>query len=432
MLLALDDTDGLGGGCTTHSALALLEHLGARHHLVLRDHPRLVRLNPNVPHKTRGNGAVVLDLGSAHGPAENIGAWNGRPLQVFRAAKEVGPNHQLLEAAWAFVSKVAQKESQPGIVLAARALPHELYRTAVTTRFDAHEARHEAGHLGLPHRFHGTGRSLAGCLGALAWPGDAATFEWLAYREADRCGTTRAVHAAPLLDLDASRATFHTSDGDRLLCVPHGPDPVLVGLRLRDPRDADRVRDALLAAAGETLEGHCLWRTNHASGDHVLPVSRAAEAPPWCTIALGASVAGDASSGPGGHVAVVLRDGGGDAFTAMAFEPTGALCGAVRQLVTGDVVHVTGAWDAGTLRLEKLRVDHLVPVHDKVANPACPSCGKRMKSSGAGEPFRCRDCGTQAPREAATYAPRERMVTLGWHEADAGARRHLHRPVAWS
>ncbi|MCD6323729.1 MAG: hypothetical protein J7L55_01300, partial [Desulfurococcales archaeon] len=59
--VGLDDIDATIGGCTTHLAYLIVKH-------ILRefpdtsfiDYPNLVRLNPSIPFKTRGNGAVAL------------------------------------------------------------------------------------------------------------------------------------------------------------------------------------------------------------------------------------------------------------------------------------------------------------------------------------------------------------------------------------
>ncbi|MCW3993406.1 MAG: DUF1743 domain-containing protein, partial [Candidatus Bathyarchaeota archaeon] len=61
MHIGLDDTDSPRKGCTTYVAALLVEklrRLGAE----FIDYPNLVRLNPNVPWKTRGNGALCLRM----------------------------------------------------------------------------------------------------------------------------------------------------------------------------------------------------------------------------------------------------------------------------------------------------------------------------------------------------------------------------------
>src|SRR6185295_4144709 len=59
--VAFDDTDSRAGRCTTHLAFKVTEHL-KRAGEKLVDYPLLIRLNPNIPWKTRGNGAVCLRL----------------------------------------------------------------------------------------------------------------------------------------------------------------------------------------------------------------------------------------------------------------------------------------------------------------------------------------------------------------------------------
>ncbi|MEM4520751.1 MAG: DUF1743 domain-containing protein, partial [Candidatus Bathyarchaeia archaeon] len=57
--IGFDDTDSPRMGCTTYVAALIIEKLtemGIR----FIDYPNLIRLNPNVPWKTRGNGALCL------------------------------------------------------------------------------------------------------------------------------------------------------------------------------------------------------------------------------------------------------------------------------------------------------------------------------------------------------------------------------------
>ena len=59
--IGIDDTDSKTGGCTTYIAARLVEKLcklGAQ----FIDYPDIIRLNPNIPYKTRGNAAVALRL----------------------------------------------------------------------------------------------------------------------------------------------------------------------------------------------------------------------------------------------------------------------------------------------------------------------------------------------------------------------------------
>lgn len=396
--------------------------------------PRLVRLNPNVPWKTRGNAAVVLPLGLPQGPATRVGELRGNEIRAFPDGTLAVPTLELIDRVWNVIRATAQPDAQPSVAWFAEPPPALSYWQAVRGRVEPDEARRALDSLGTPYRTT-TGRSLIGCLAAAAWPGPASSYEFIAYREPTRWGTERQVGTAPLLGLDASGATFHTIDPDedgRLVCVPHGPDPVLIGLRGRDP-------DTLLQASVRTLplalqepvDGWLLWATNQASGNHVAPVATAADAPEWGTVDLPVTVAAMPENHHGGHVHVAVRDAAGQALTAIAFEPTKGLRDIVRALRPGDGLRMVGALADGALRLEKLRVNALAEHLVKQENPKCPACARSMKSAGVGQGYRCRVCKTKAPPEAAGWAPAPRSIALGWHEVPIMARRHLHRPVVW-
>ena len=61
MHIGLDDTDSSRGGCTTYITSLIVEKL-ERLGCTFVDYPLLIRLNPNVPWKTRGNGALCLRI----------------------------------------------------------------------------------------------------------------------------------------------------------------------------------------------------------------------------------------------------------------------------------------------------------------------------------------------------------------------------------
>src|SRR5512139_898757 len=58
--IGIDDTDSVKGGCTTYIAAILVEKLQKVGYF--SDYPNLIRLNPNVPWKTRGNAALSLRI----------------------------------------------------------------------------------------------------------------------------------------------------------------------------------------------------------------------------------------------------------------------------------------------------------------------------------------------------------------------------------
>ena len=59
--VGMDDTDSASGMCTTYICSVIMDRLKACGFRV-DGPPRLIRLNPFAPHKTRGNGAVSFKL----------------------------------------------------------------------------------------------------------------------------------------------------------------------------------------------------------------------------------------------------------------------------------------------------------------------------------------------------------------------------------
>ena len=76
MYLSVDDTDSTEGLCTTFLATEIIKSVD----LDLIGYPRLVRLNPAVPWKTRGNGSLSLKFGYGTGKKTKIGRIGNRDI----------------------------------------------------------------------------------------------------------------------------------------------------------------------------------------------------------------------------------------------------------------------------------------------------------------------------------------------------------------
>ncbi len=106
MHIGLDDTDSTKGGCTTYLAALLIEKL-EKFHVKFTDYPALIRLNPNVPWKTRGNGALCIRFNYDPAFEEQI--------------KEIAT------ALWEENSAIQEKGTDPGIVFfVSQEIPEEL------------------------------------------------------------------------------------------------------------------------------------------------------------------------------------------------------------------------------------------------------------------------------------------------------------------
>lgn len=435
MLLGVDDTDSLEGGCTTHVAVQVALRLKEERGLVLLGPARLVRLNPCNPWKTRGNAALALHLGAPGGTPVKVGEWGGEAIEAFPEGTDVPPGNEVLETAWEVVRDLAWREdgrTNPGLVLSDGPAPEHLYDLALHTLVDMDVLRGRLEERGTPHRAEGTGRGLVGAAAALAWPMERTTWELLAYRPEGRWGTRREVDPASVAAMDRLHpSTFDSIDPSTgvLKMVPSSPCPVLFGIRGTDPEELPR---ALGEVDSEPWEGWMTFVTNQATDDHLVPKAMA-EVAPHESVAVGGRVASAPRTIPGGHVLFDLEEGGARMAVA-AYEPTKGFRGVVRRLAPGDRLLACGSVrdEPRTLNLEKFKVMGLGPpsIREKVGNPRCPECGKSMKSVGKGAGYRCNRCGTKATEEEAEHEERPRELGTGWYEVPMAARRHLARPLA--
>jgi len=217
-------------------------------------------------------------------------------------------------------------------------------------------------------------------------------------------------------------STFNNYDYDcnRVVIAPHSPCPVLFGIRGDDPT---LLPAAMRAVRGELPASWLVFETNQGTDDHVLPSARLE---PRTTVGVERCVSGMPRSIRGGHVIVDMSG-----LPAAAYEPSKGFRNTIRALRPGDRVRVVGSirdWPR-TLNIEKLLVLALADDVRKEANPLCPTCGKRAKSTGKMGAFRCARCRRLFPRSLAVVENVSRLLSPGWYEPPVGSRRHLSKPL---
>ena len=94
MYIAVDDTDSIRGNCTTFLATEIIRELSSDFDLI--GNPRLVRLNPAVPWKTRGNGSLILRFGKGAGERHLIGKIDGKDLYCYEESVDVPYERQAI------------------------------------------------------------------------------------------------------------------------------------------------------------------------------------------------------------------------------------------------------------------------------------------------------------------------------------------------
>jgi tRNA(Ile2)-agmatinylcytidine synthase len=427
--LGIDDTDSPEGGCTTWVLTELLA-LAREEDVDLIGEPRLVRLNPNIPWRTRGNAALAARFGRGRGPRRRLGEVSGRPIWSFAEGGALSSVREsiFVDRAWDRVresSRLGEPRTDPALVAVRHRLPAHLYARAVREVVPIEDARRYLESVGAVVHAEGDGRGVVGASAAITWPGRRVTWELIAYRPISREGARRRVDAASVRAAARSHPRLflcHDPRTRRLLVTPHTPCPILFGLRATDPESPMRARAEVIS---EPVDRWVLFRTNQGTGDH-LRSRRAREVEPFGAGRVSGRVLEAPRSLKGGHVQLRIQDPVGDVLETIAFEPTKTLPHIASGLAPGDRVVVWGSRDAGaTLKMEGIRVLSLAPRWSPPTSPSCPDCLRATRSLGRLRGFRCPQCRRRFPPEAAVRTRRPATVKRGDYHPTPSARRHL-------
>ncbi len=419
--IGIDDTDSNElGMCTTYIGAVLDERLRALG-FASAGEPRLVRLNPANPTKTRGNGAVHLRY--------HVRGREELPM-ILKEAEDVV----------ARLAALGDPKADPGIVaIQSDGRPPEalsgFYWSALRGIVSIGQALDLIVRLGGVASWFKEGRGVIGALAAIGAPEEETRmYELLAYRPPIPLKGPRAVdeESVRLADLETWPLTYDNYDWYYMeaLVAPHGPDPVLLGIRGPDRSSLFRAYD--LIRVEDRVERVALYRTNHGSGSHVVDVGGVRDLRPYTTVRLEGRVSARPWVGPGSHAFFELEDAYGDRIRVAAYEPTKHFRRIVLSLEPGDRVRVVGSYrprppEPPTINLESMEVLDLVSVYRRAA-PTCPRCGHRMESAGLGKGYRCPACGYADAGLEPTRVRVPRRLVRGQFTPPPRAHRHLTRP----
>ncbi len=419
MHIGVDDTDSPRKGCTTYVASLLVERL-QRPMVKFIDYPNLVRLNPNVPWKTRGNGALCLRILHDEDYREEI-----EETVISTVEKNADLQHE---------------GTNPGIVFfRGQTIPKEVRdfsRNAITGIAEFDQA------LELVEKFKAEAigfKKGRGIIGGLAAVGENLTedytFEILAYRIPENRGSKRRVKEASIFEMDKNTApyTFNNVDAatGKVIITPGGPDPVLLGIR---GESAEIVKEAYeMIQPLEPVERWVIFRTNQGTDAHLSQVKELREIEPYKPVITQGTVTRDPRIIPKRHVIFSIEDGSAKVDCA-AYEPTGFLRKAARKLLSGDLVKVYGGVRAPsqnlptTINLEKIEILNVRP-RIVYHNPPCPKCGKSLKSMGKRQGLRCKRCGSTYAALGKVETEVKRRITEGLYVTSPRSQRHLTKPI---
>ena len=414
MWIGIDDTDSTTGGCTTYIAQILIQQL-SKNGYTLTGYPQLVRLNPNIPWKTRGNGAVALHIQTTTTSSNNTTTHYDKIQEIIENIIE---NHAHLD----------DPKTNPGYVITPTKLDPHIYEKAVHTILTPQQIIQYLNTKNIPFKGYKNNRGLIGATAALAWPANHdKTYELITYRHKKRWGTPREIDITSVQHMDKTiPSTFDNYDyhnhHNRL--TPNSPCPLLYGIRGDNPNDLQKAKQLITS---EPIESWLLFETNQGTDNHVQQ-KNITQVQPYDSVQIKGMVHTKPTTITGGHVIFTLQDHTGTIDCA-TYEPTKEFRKTILQLEPQDQIDVYGGVRQSplTVNLEKIQIQKLIKIIEKKENPLCPQCGKHMKSHGKNQGYKCIKCKTKSntPR----LQEKQRILKTGFYEVPVCARRHLSKPL---
>jgi len=410
--IGFDDTDSPKGMCTTFLAYKIVDYLKKQDSEFL-DFPKLIRFNPNIPWKTRGNGAVSL----------TIKTKNSKKI------KNKIKN---------FLSKYSDTKNgaNPGLVFYEHeSIPPsftEFSELALWQLINRNQAKKFAYKNNLEIFYIGNGQGLVGAIGAIGYQFNDHTLELLSYRRPSKFGKKRELssHSVKTMQNKTFPYTFNSFDNkqSKVLIMPHGPDPVFYGVR------GEKV-DSLLQATKilkteEKLAGHMIFKSNQGTNDHLKNQFSKSTMKVYASGKTIGIVWTNPKIEKGGHVffSILCND---DEVHCAVYKQTGITSIAL-GLLKGDKICVGGGMRKSSKthpRILNLEFIEIIDLKRNIvkSNPVCKICNKSMKSKGQEQGYQCAKCGKTSQNKTNFEIPRKIQKQL--YLPEVSAHRHLSRPL---
>jgi tRNA(Ile2)-agmatinylcytidine synthase len=429
MYIGIDDTDSVKGMCTTYLSSELIKEL---EEFDIIKYPRLVRLNPNVPWKTRGNGAICIRIGKGAGKRHQIAEIGSKCFYGYEREKCVDNDLGRAEKEDVFerVLKIVEKNSKfdddntnPGAVLMDERPSSKLYWQGVRSVIDLKDVKKILELKKAIYKGYKNGRGIIGATAAIAWCPKDRTYEVITYRHYSKWGTPRTIDESSVIVVDKKFThTFNNYDYEnrRVIIAPHSPCPVLFGIR----GDTPQLIEPMKTIKSEKVDRWVIFETNQGTDDH-LEMMRIENLKPYKSAIVSGNVASKPKTILGGHV--IFKLVGSASTDCAAYEPTKNFRSLIKELVPGDKVTVYGSVRKYpfTLNIEKIKINKLADIYKKLI-PIC-KCGHRMESIGRNKGYRCRKCNTKTTE--LHYEKIVRRIKECFYEVPVCARRHLSKPL---
>ena len=410
--IGFDDTDSPKGMCTTYLAYRLIKSL-KKEHVDFLDFPNLIRFNPNIPWKTRGNGAVAIKISTK------------KPEKIKKMVKQL-------------VSKYADTKNgaNPGLVFFEQEkIPKHFSQfstKALWKLIKRNDAKSFIKKNNIESFYLGNGQGLVGAIGAISYQFSDNTFELLSYRNKSKFGLKRNIDKKLVKEMQERTFphTFNSYDNEKekILISPNGPDPVFFGVRGENPSILITAAESIKPQ--EKLDGYLIFKSNQGTGDHLKNKIDVDSFEPYTS----GTIEGTIESPPivlrGGHVFFSINSKE-KKINCCVYKPT-RITHVAKNLIKGDRILIGGGVRRASKNFDRIfNIEFLRPLHLEehltFRNPFCKSCNKRMKSKGVNQGFQCNKCGKKSKNKIGSTIPRS--ISKKMYIPSVSAHRHLTKPI---
>ena len=410
--IGIDDTDSPKGMCTTFLAYKIINRL-KKENVDFLDFPNLVRFNPNIPWKTRGNGAVGFKISTSN------------PKKIKNLVKK-------------FVEQYSDVKNgaNPGLVFCQdENIPDEFLKLssdAMWKLIHRNEAKKILSKYNLDFFYLGNGQGLVGATGVIGYNFEDETYELLSYRKSSQFGKKRFLDKSKVKEMQEKTYpnTFNSFDSkkNKVLLMPHGPDPVFYGVRGEDSKTL--ISASKMLQPKEKLDGYMIFKSNQGTGDHLKNEIDVNDFLPYTSGKLEGIVNSKPTVTKGGHVffSIIVKN---IKIHCAVYKPT-QITEIAKELIIGDILKVGGGIRKATktyprtLNLEFIEILKLEKKY-KLVNPFCQKCKKHMKSKGKNQGFQCVRCKNTSTHKNCQFITRSVKEQI--YIPDVSAHRHLTKPI---
>ena len=409
--IGIDDTDSPKGMCTTFLAYKIVKFL-EKNKVQFVDYPYLIRFNPNIPWKTRGNGAVRLSIKT------------NNPKKIKNKITK-------------FVDDYSETKNgaNPGLVFYENEIVtpsfHKFSELALWKLISREKAKQFILENKIDSFYLGNGQGLVGAIGAIGYKFSDHTFELLSYRKKSQFGKKRIIAKDSVKNMQSITfpETFNSYDieSDRALITPHGPDPVFYGIRGENAESV--VTASKIVKANEKLDGYMVFKSNQGTSDHLKNELDVNDLRPYTSGFLVGQVCNNPIMMQGGHVFFSIRVKG-KKIKCGIYKPT-KITTIAQNLILNDKIRIGGGIRKASKNHERIVNVEFLDVMElakdiQVSNPSCKKCSKKMKSKGSKQGFECTKCGNRSYVKSTSEIPRKIQCKL--YLPVMSAHRHLTRP----